>query len=342
MNEGILSSIFDDIENMNNIPQDEFKTCLESIESDLAELDSIDQSIEEAEKASFESIIEDINLFNSLIAYRNIKSGVALESVSSEFGIANEGIKELAEKGIDGLKAIGKKILAAIKSLISLFKSDKKIINDLEKEVRNSKNDMSPEAFKYDLSDFSYTLFMGIVFSRMLKVNNIIVTFNTTDFDPILKPVIENAIEFSEKYSHSNDKLIEYQNELLDIRLDTESLEKAIQLARKLGNDVKMHTPSDFDYRDNAIRLLYLYKRLDLDTKFKSKLEKFEKKMKLVEEAYKDSIDKDKIDSVKFLKYAYQNLMIIRSTYHQIVRILVLTCRKYKKDYKDKHHREYE
>jgi len=29
MNEGILSSIFDNIENMNNIPQDEFKTCLD-------------------------------------------------------------------------------------------------------------------------------------------------------------------------------------------------------------------------------------------------------------------------------------------------------------------------
>lgn len=137
MNEGILSSIFDDIENMSNIPQDEFKTCLESIESDLAELDSIDQSIEEAEKASFESIIEDISLFNSVIAYRNIKSGVALESVSSEFGIANEGIKEIAEKGIDALKAMGKKILAAIKSFISLFRSDKKVINDLDKEVKH-------------------------------------------------------------------------------------------------------------------------------------------------------------------------------------------------------------
>ena len=57
MNEGILSSIFDDIKNMNNIPQDELKTCLEYIESDLAELDFIDQSIDAAEKASFESII---------------------------------------------------------------------------------------------------------------------------------------------------------------------------------------------------------------------------------------------------------------------------------------------
>ena len=341
MNEGILSSIFDDIENMNNIPQDEFKTCLESIESDLAELDSIDQSIEEAEKASFESIIEDINLFNSVIAYRNIKSGVALESVSAEFGISTEGIKDLAEKGVKAAKSLYTKIISLFKYLISMFKSDKKVINDLEKEVKNSKEDMSPEAFKYDVGDFSYVLFMGIVYARMLKVKNIVITFNTTDFDPILKAVIENAEEFSEKYSHSNNEFLEYQNELLDIRLDTDSLEKATQLARKLADDVKMHTPSNFDYRNNAIRLLYLYKRFDLDTKFKSRLATFEKKMKRVEEAYKDSIETDKIGSVQFLKYAYQNLIALKSSYHQIVKVLVYTCRKYKKDYKHKHYDEY-
>ena len=46
MNKGILTSIFDDIEQINNIPIEEVKTCLESIESDLKELDSIDSSIE--------------------------------------------------------------------------------------------------------------------------------------------------------------------------------------------------------------------------------------------------------------------------------------------------------
>jgi len=335
-----IFNIIEDIE-QNNIPVEGVKTCLESIESDLKELDSIDLSIEEYEKASFESTIENINLLNNVLAYRNIKSGIALESISSEYGIATEGIKEIAEKGLDGLKSLYKRMISVLKSLLSIFKSDKKVINDLEKEVKNSKSDTSPEAFKYDISDFSYVLFMGIVFARMLKVKNIVITFNITDFDPILKPVIESAIEFSENYSHSNNSLLEYQNELLDIRLDTSSLEKAIQLARKLGNDVEMNKSSNFDYRDNAIRLLYLYKRFDLDTKFKSRLENFEKKMKLVEKAYKDSIEEDKIDSVKFLKYAYQNMLTLKSVYHQTVKILVYTCKKYKADYKNKHYNEY-
>lgn len=178
MNEGILSSIFDDIENMNNITQDEFKTCLESIESDLRELDSIDQSIEEAEKASFESIIEDINLFNNIIAYRNIKSGVALESVSSEFGIANEGIKELAEKGMDGLKAIGAKLMQVLKTILSFLKLESKTVREIRKKIKLSEKDLkyvhkhtnNKDIFKklYNPDRFFYIMNKELVLSKFI------------------------------------------------------------------------------------------------------------------------------------------------------------------------------
>jgi len=75
MNEGILTSIFEDIKQTNNIPAEEVQTCLESIESDLNELESIDEFLESYEKASFESTMENVNLLNSVLAYKNIKSG---------------------------------------------------------------------------------------------------------------------------------------------------------------------------------------------------------------------------------------------------------------------------
>ena len=110
MNEGILTSIFEDIKQTNNIPAEEVQTCLESIESDLNELESIDEFLESYEKASFESTMENVNLLNSVLAYKNIKSGIALESVSVEFDIANEGVKEIAEIGVDAIKALGNKL----------------------------------------------------------------------------------------------------------------------------------------------------------------------------------------------------------------------------------------
>lgn len=327
MNEGILSSIFDDIENMNNIPQDEFKTCLESIESDLAELDSIDQSIEEAEKACFESIIEDINLFNSVIAYRNIKSGVALESVSSEFGIANEGIKELAEKGIDGLKAIGKKILAAIKSFISLFRSDKKVINDLDKEVKSS-----DETFKYDLYDFTFLLYMVLVYGELFQYKSQIV-INVDNFDPIFKDVIIDATSIADRYE-PKDGYIELLMDMLEFKIDPNTLEEYLNRAKDMSTKISKNVPENFDYKKNAIHLIEIYKNMDLESKLNKIIKTVEDALKAADKTIGKSKETDKIETVQFINLAYTTILGVKSSYHKLVRLLVVSCRKYIKDYK--------
>lgn len=327
MNEGILSSIFDDIEKMNNIPQDEFKTCLESIESDLAELDSIDQSIEEAEKASFESIIEDINLFNSVIAYRNIKSGVALESVSSEFGIANEGIKDIAEKGIDALKAMGKKILAAIKSFISLFRSDKKVINDLDKEVKASN-----ETFKYDLYDFTFLLYMVLVYGELFQHKSQI-TINVDNFDPIFKDVIVDATSIADHYKPKDD-YTELLMDMLEFKIDPNALEEYLNRAKDISTKISKNVPENFDYKKNAIHLIEIYKNMDLESKLNKIIKTVEDALKAAEKNIGNSKETDKIETIQFIKLAYTSILSIKSSYHKLVRLLVISCRKYIKDYK--------
>lgn len=327
MNEGILTSIFEDIDNLNSIPHDEFKTCLESIESDLAELDSIDQSIEEAEKASFESIIEDINLFNSVIAYRNIKSGVALESVSSEFGIANEGIKELAEKGIDGLKAIGKKILAAIKSFISLFRSDKKVINDLDKEVKSS-----DETFKYDLYDFTFLLYMVLVYGELFQYKSQIV-INVDNFDPIFKDVIIDATSIADRYE-PKDGHIELLMDMLEFKIDPNALEEYTNRAKDMSTKISKNVPENFDYKKNAIHLIEIYKNMDLESKLNKIIKTVEDALKAADKTIGKSKETDKIETVQFINLAYTTILGVKSSYHKLVRLLVISCRKYIKDYK--------
>ena len=327
MNEGILISIFEDIDNINSIPQDEFKTCLESIESDLAELDSIDQSIEEAEKACFESIMEDINLFNSVIAYRNIKSGVALESVSSEFGIANEGIKELAEKGIDGLKAIGKKILAAIKSFISLFRSDKKVINDLDKEVKSS-----DETFKYDLYDFTFLLYMVLVYGELFQYKSQIV-INVDNFDPIFKDVIIDATSIADRYE-PKDGYIELLMDMLEFKIDPNALEEYMNRAKGMSTKISKNVPENFDYKKNAIHLIEIYKNMDLESKLNKIIKTVEDALKAADKTIGKSKETDKIETVQFINLAYTTILGVKSSYHKLVRLLVISCRKYIKDYK--------
>lgn len=327
MNEGILTSIFEDIENMNSIPHDEFKTCLESIESDLKELDSIDQSIDEAEKACFESIIEDINLFNSVIAYRNIKSGVALESVSSEFGIANEGIKELAEKGIDGLKAIGKKILAAIKSFISLFRSDKKVINDLDKEVKSL-----DETFKYDLYDFTFLLYMVLVYGELFQYKSQIV-INVDNFDPIFKDVIIDATSIADRYE-PKDGYIELLMDMLEFKIDPNALEEYMNRAKDISTKISKNVPENFDYKKNAIHLIEIYKNMDLESKLNKIIKTVEDALKSADKTIGKSKETDKIETVQFINLAYTTILGVKSSYHKLVRLLVVSCRKYIKDYK--------
>lgn len=329
MNEGILTSIFDDIEKLNDIPVEEVKTCLESIESDLKELDSIDSSIEEYEKASFESTIENINLLNSVLAYRNIKSGVALESISSEFGIGIEGIKELAEKGLDGLKAIGKNIISMIKSFISLFRSTKKTVNDLDKEVKSS-----DESYKYDLYDFTFLLYMGLVFGELFQHKSQII-INENNFDPVFKNVILDATSIADHYK-PDDEYDELIMDMLEFKINPNALGEYTDKAKAVAANMSKNVPENFDYKKNAIHLIEIYKKMDLESRLNKIIKTVEKALKEAEERIGSSKELDKVETIQLIKLAYTTILSIKSTYHKMIRLLVLVCRKYKADYKTK------
>jgi hypothetical protein len=324
MNEGILDYVL----NSDNISNEEVQTCLESIESDLKELDSIDKSLESYEKASFESTIENINLLSNILAYRNIKSGIALESVSSEYGISTEGIKEIAEKGLDGLKAIGKNIISLIKSFISLFRSNKKNVNDLEKEVKSS-----DESYKYDLYDFTFLLYMGLVFGELFQNKSQII--NENNFDPVFKNVILDATSIADHYKPDDD-YVELIMDMLEFKINPNALEDYTNRAKDAATNISKNVPENFDYKKNAIHLIEIYKRMDLESRLNKIIKTVEKALKDAEERIGNSKELDKIETIQLIKLAYTMILHIKSTYHKMVRLLVLVCRKYKADYKTK------
>ena len=178
MNEGILNYILNS--EVNN-PIEEVQTCLESIESDLKELDSIDKSLESYEKASFESTMENINLLNNVLAYKNIKSGIALESVSNEFSISNEDIKEIAEKGVNALKALGDKLLKILKAILSFFRIESKTVKNIRKKIKLTEEELkyihktnnNTDIFKklYDPDRFTYIFTKELILCKFLNKN---------------------------------------------------------------------------------------------------------------------------------------------------------------------------
>jgi hypothetical protein len=321
MNEGILSSIFDDIENMSNIPQDEFKTCLESIESDLAELDSIDQSIEEAEKASFESIIEDINLFNSVLAYKNAKSGVTLESVSSEFDVSMEALKEAMNKGLATIKALSKKSTSVIMKFKNNLNSNRKLLRNVYSNAKYLDKNT-----KYDIREFALTLMWEIQLAAIFSN-----TVHRSDFpsDPALKPALDYAFgKVKEFYSDSSrESAAQIMTMITGIEGDVNIIVKNND-SWKISNSIT--APDDFDYHANAIELINAFKRYNLEDEINHVIDKSITALDKINKTDKVS-DEEKKDMVRVAKEVVSALNSIKDVYHITVKGLVRTCNGHKK-----------
>lgn len=278
MNEGIFGPILDDISNSNNIQHEEFETCTEAIGTDLDELDSIDQSIEDYEKASFESVIENINLLNNVLAYKNVKSGIALESVSSEFGISTEGIKEIAEKGLDSLKAIGKKLVEILKSIIAFFKVESKTVKNIKKKIKLTENDLryihktnnKKDIFTklYDPDRFTYIFTKELILCKFLFrdfnydtwLSRLKGTYIVQDYEKILENTLKEVFYDAEEVDgvNPNSGVYEYFMTLgegvnLDPKLKIGNLkdffEKYNKVTYKKSNNAFDY--DDFDFLNN-------------------------------------------------------------------------------------------
>lgn len=276
-------------ESVNTEPEVEL-TALEAIESELNDLDEIEKSFDEAEKASFESMVSDLELLNSVLAYKSVKTAgaeeAALESISAEFGISTEGIKDLAEKGVDALKTLIDKIIALFKRMLGGAKAQEKVLKSLEYKVSVVSE---AQKGKYDLKEFARIMGQTMILGAMAQKG-----YSASDFPSSgsLQSIIDIANKAAKDYyedSAIRESIYKpFTGKLIYI-------EKGIEEVNEKSKSVE--DLADFDYHQGAVKLIKAMRMYKIADVLKGAIAEFER----VAEKIKNSKKKNQDDADKLI-----------------------------------------
>jgi hypothetical protein len=265
-------------------------TALESIESELKDLEEIDKSFDEAEKASFESMVSDLELLNSVLAYKSVKTAgaeeAALESISAEFGISTEGIKDLAEKGVDALKTLIDKIIALFKRMLGGAKAQEKVLKSLEYKVSVVSE---AQKGKYDLKEFARIMGQTMILGAMAQKG-----YSASDFPSSgsLQSIIDIANKAAKAFyedSAIRESIFKpFTGKLIYI-------EKGIEEVNEKSKSVE--DLADFDYHQGAVKLIKAMRMYKIADVLKGAIAEFER----VAEKIKNSKKKNQDDTDKLI-----------------------------------------
>lgn len=319
-------------ESVNTEPEVEL-TALESIESELNDLEEIEKCQDEAEKASFESMISDLELLNSVLAYKSVKTAgaeeAALESISAEFGISTEGIKELAEKGVDALKTLIDKIIALFKRMLGGAKAQEKVLKSLEYKVSVVSE---AQKGKYDLKEFARIMGQTMILGAMSQKG-----YSVSDFPSSgsLQSIIDIANKAAKDYyedSAIRESIYKpFTGKLIYI-------EKGIEEVNEKSKSVE--DLADFDYHQGAVKLIKAMRMYKIADVLKGAIAEFERvaeKIKNSKKKNQDDADKlianmSKMDMAECIKTANK----FKDLNSANVRALVKLCGQYIKAAKTK------
>lgn len=276
-------------ESVNTEPEVEL-TALESIESELKDLDEIERCQDEAEKASFESMVSDLELLNSVLAYKSVKTAgaeeAALESISSEFGISTEGIKDLDKKGVDALKTLIDKIIALFKRMLGGAKAQEKVLKSLEYKVSVVSE---AQKGKYDLKEFARIMGQTMILGAMSQKG-----YSVSDFPSSgsLQSIIDIANKAAKDYyedSAIRESIYKpFTGKLIYI-------EKGIEEVNEKSKSVE--DLADFDYHQGAVKLIKAMRMYKIADVLKGAIAEFER----VAEKIKNSKKKNQDDADKLI-----------------------------------------
>lgn len=265
-------------------------TALESIESELNDLDEIERCQDEAEKASFESMVSDLELLNSVLAYKSVKTAgaeeAALESISAEFGISTEGIKELAERGVDALKTLIDKIIALFKRMLGGAKAQEKVLKSLEYKVSAVSE---AQKGKYDLKEFARIMGQTMILGAMSQKG-----YSVTDFPSAgsLQSIIDIANKAAKDYYEDlaiRESIYKpFTGKLIYIERGIEEVNEKSKSVEDLA---------DFDYHQGAVKLIKAMRMYKIADVLKGAIAEFER----VAEKIKNSKKKNQDDADKLI-----------------------------------------
>lgn len=308
-------------------------TALESIESELKDLDEIERCQDEAEKASFESMISDLELLNSVLAYKSVKTAgaeeAALESISAEFGISTEGIKDLAEKGVDALKTLIDKIIALFKRMLGGAKAQEKVLKSLEYKVSVVSE---AQKGKYDLKEFARIMGQTMILGAMSQKG-----YSVSDFPSSgsLQSIIDIANKAAKDYYEDSAIRESIYKPFIGKLI---YIEKGIEEVNEKSKSVE--DLADFDYHQGAVKLIKAMRMYKIADVLKGAIAEFERvaeKIKNSKKKNQDDVDKlianmSKMDMAELIKTANK----FKDLNSANVRALVKLCGQYIKAAKTK------
>lgn len=308
-------------------------TALESIESELKDLDEIERCQDEAEKASFESMISDLELLNSVLAYKSVKTAgaeeAALESISAEFGISTEGVKELAEKGVNAIKTLIDKIISLFKQMFGAAKAQEKVLKSLEYKVSVVSE---AQKGKYDLKEFARIMGHTMILGGMCQKG-----YSASDFPSAgsLQSIINIAnttIENFYKGNPNRDGLaMPFPGQLSFIEQGIAEIDEKSKSVEDLA---------DFDYHQGAVKLIKAMRAYKIADTLSGAIATFERVAEKVKKASKkatDPTDKQINDiSAKDIASCIKAANKFKALNSANVRALVKLCGKYIKSAKTK------
>lgn len=268
-------------------------TASESVDTELKELENIDSCYNEVEKASFESTVSDLELLNKALVYRNMRASgnkeeVYLESLSSEFGISTEGIKEIAEKGIKAGKAVIAKIVKLIKGLFGVEETKKKVVKQLLSKAKNAGLDKPVEL---EVTADEYQKYAQLFIHSYISVSQY--DFNSgelipaqgvtipTDIKPLLDKYIDiftnEAKEYKAKAAAILDAPESEQVKLLVEAIKTNNIFLNDPSTRPIEGLKELTVPSGFNMGQALIGVAKMLARDPFDKVWKDAIKEIEK-----------------------------------------------------------------
>lgn len=229
-------------------------------------------------------MVSDLELLNSVLAYKSVKTAgaeeAAVESISAEFGISTEGIKDLAEKGIDAIKTLIDKIISLFKQMFGAAKAQEKVLKSLEYKVSVVSE---AQKGKYDLKEFARIMGHTMILGGMCQKG-----YSATDFPSTgsLQSIIEIANKTIENF-YKNDpnrdglampfpgQLSFIEEGIAEINLKSESVEDL----------------ADFDYHQGAVKLIKAMRSYKIADTLSGAIATFERVAEKVKKASKKATD---------------------------------------------------
>lgn len=308
-------------------------TALESIESELNDLEEIDKSYDAAEKASFESMISDLELLNSVLAYKSVKTAgaeeAALESISAEFGISTEGVKELAERGVDAIKTLIDKIISLFKQMFGAAKAQEKVLKSLEYKVSVVSE---AQKGKYDLKEFArimgHTMILGGMSQKGYSASDFPSAGSLQSIINIANTAVEN---FHKGTAVRKGLFVPFIGQLSFIEQGIAEIDEKSKSVEDLA---------DFDYHQGAVKLIKAMRSYKIADTLNGAIADFERvaaKIKKYGKKDKDDADKLVTDiSKKDIAACITAANKFKALNSANVRALVKLCGKYIKSAKVK------